>query len=209
MRTPRAQLLCLCVAAAAASGSPWERQFRLCVRVDKMAKIAKTHEGKRPRPFPRASWAASLPRPALLAFGDLARPFWSRPSPRGGAWLGSSAQAAARVMASSRTPGPALCSALAAGVSQLPCPDPRASLERRALDVPRGGGAGRRTWEGSRCRPHGRRGWQFAAGKPRVAAAAFRLLHTESAPTQARCSDLGGAGVSRRPGCVVVVLGTQ
>jgi hypothetical protein len=35
---------------AAASGSPWERQFRLCVRVDKMAKIAKTHEGKRPFP---------------------------------------------------------------------------------------------------------------------------------------------------------------
>ncbi|XP_015452018.1 splicing factor 3B subunit 1 isoform X3 [Pteropus alecto] len=30
--------------AAAASGSSRERYFRLCVRVDKMAKIAKTHE---------------------------------------------------------------------------------------------------------------------------------------------------------------------
>lgn len=40
----------LLLVLAEASGSPWERQFRLCVRVDKMAKIAKTHEGKRPFP---------------------------------------------------------------------------------------------------------------------------------------------------------------
>lgn len=44
-------------------------------------------------------------------------------------------------MASSGTPGPALCSALAAGVSELPRPDPRVSLERPALDDP-GGGSG-------------------------------------------------------------------
>lgn len=53
--------------------------------------------------------------------------------------LGSSAQAAARVMASSRTPGPALCSALAVGASEFSCSDRRASLERLAPGDSRGG----------------------------------------------------------------------
>lgn len=49
--------------AAAASGSSRERYFRLCVRVDKMAKIAKTHEGK----LPFSSYVSSL-LPSLLKF---------------------------------------------------------------------------------------------------------------------------------------------
>lgn len=65
--------------AAAASGRAWERQFRLCVRVDKMAKIAKTHEGKRPpaSPTPSPPWSV-----ASRGFcHPLGFPGW-RPSPR-------------------------------------------------------------------------------------------------------------------------------
>lgn len=81
--------------AAAASGSAGERQFRLCVRVDKMAKIAKTHEGKASFPCSRVFSAASLPRLDFTRF--LPRPVVSLVGCRaraGGALVGSSALAA-------------------------------------------------------------------------------------------------------------------
>lgn len=67
--------------------------------------------------------------------------------------LGSSAQAAARVMASSRTPGPVLCSALDVGVSEF-CSDRRASLERLAAEDS-GGGSGEAEVGGRLSRPLG------------------------------------------------------
>lgn len=81
--------------------------------------------------------AAVLP----LGFRRLcvASPVVGEPARRG--LLGSSAQASARVMASSSTPGPALCSAVCA--SEFSCCDLRASLEQLVPAVSRGGGRGR------------------------------------------------------------------
>lgn len=70
---------------------------------------------------------------------------WAESARRG--LLGSSAQAATLVMASSCTPGPVLCSALDVGASDFSCSGRRASLERLALEDS-GGGSKRRTWEG-------------------------------------------------------------
>lgn len=145
------------------------------VRVDKMAKIAKTHEGKRRLPAharPRLA-NPSAPGPSgLSAASPLASPVQTG-SRAVGPLLGSSAQAAARVMASSGSPGPVLCSALAPAPTRWPPSGARP-----------GGLRGRRAVGGSLSRLPVRCRWPSAAGKPRSAAAVGPLL-TEPAPTQA------------------------
>lgn len=149
---------------AAASGSPWERQFRLCVRVDKMAKIAKTHEGK--RPFP--SHARPRQPPGRGPLSGLSA------SSRGISGLGRvRAAGPARFVGAGRCPRNGVLShsgtdaLFRAGCwcfrVLLLCPESlaRAACSGGPRGRERGGGRGRPSLS-----PPGRCRWLFASGKP-------------------------------------------
>lgn len=161
VRTLRVQLCFWCRRRAEVLGSAssvcvfeWTK-WRRSPRLTKVSGLSLPTRDLDSQPAAALSLGLRRLRVASLVWAEFAR--------RG--LLGSSAQAAARVMASSRTPGPALCSALDVGVSEFSCSDPRASLGRLAPED--FGGRERRGFRGRlSLSPLGRCRWQFAPGKP-------------------------------------------
>lgn len=139
-RRRRAEVLGSASSVCVFEWTKWRRSPRLT----KVSGLSLPTRGLGSQPAAALSPGFRRLRVASLAWAEAAR--------RG--LLGSSAQAAARVMASSRTPGPVLCSALALGASEFSCSDPRASLERLAPGDS-GGTPGEAAVGGCLARPRG------------------------------------------------------